>query len=76
MPERIEPREGLEKGRHGFDRGDRQAKYDHSLTSSKRSLENLYGICAIAPVMYYKAKGTKRNISISRDDISGEFTKI
>lgn len=59
-----------------FKIGERPVKYDHSLTPSRRSLENLYGICAIALVMYYKAKGTKRNIISTDADISGEFTKI
>ncbi|PZV10800.1 MAG: hypothetical protein DCF20_20750 [Pseudanabaena sp.] len=29
----------------------RQVKYDHSLTPARRSLENLYGICADDPIV-------------------------
>jgi hypothetical protein len=31
--------------------GDRQVKYDYSLIPARRSLENLYGICADAPII-------------------------
>ncbi len=31
--------------------GDRQIKYDYPLTSARRSLENLYGICADDPIV-------------------------
>ncbi len=34
-----------------FKLGDRQVKYDHSLTTARRSLENLYGICADDPIV-------------------------
>ena len=34
-----------------FKLGDRQVKDAHSLTPPRRSLENLYGICADAPIL-------------------------
>jgi hypothetical protein len=34
-----------------FKFGDRQVKYDYSLTPARRSLENLYGICADDPII-------------------------
>jgi len=34
-----------------FKLGDRQIKYDHSLTPARLSLENLYGICADDPIV-------------------------
>ena len=34
-----------------FKLGDRQVKYDYSLTPARRSLENLYGICADDPII-------------------------
>jgi hypothetical protein len=34
-----------------FKLGDRQIKYDYSLTSARRSLKNLYGICADDPIV-------------------------
>lgn len=34
-----------------FKLGDRQVKYDYSLTPAKRSLKNLYGICTDDPII-------------------------
>ena len=34
-----------------FKLGDRQVKYDYSLVPARRSLENLYGICADDPII-------------------------
>jgi len=34
-----------------FKFGDRQVKYDYSLTPARRSLENLYGICSDDPIV-------------------------
>jgi hypothetical protein len=34
-----------------FKMGDRQVKDDHSSTTTRRSLENLYGICADDPIV-------------------------
>jgi hypothetical protein len=34
-----------------FKFGDRQVKYDYSLIPARRSLENLYGICADDPIV-------------------------
>jgi hypothetical protein len=34
-----------------FKFGDRQVKYDYSLVPARRSLENLYGICADDPII-------------------------
>lgn len=34
-----------------FKLGDRQVKDEHGLTSAKRSLESLYGICADDPIV-------------------------
>jgi len=34
-----------------FKFGDRQVKYDYSLTPAMRSLENLYGICSDDPIV-------------------------
>jgi len=46
-----------------FKMGDRQVKYDYSLTPATRSLENLYGICADDPIVLDDS-----DISESMDD--------